>query len=165
MTLPAILKTHRVATMGVAIGLIILAGVVLWSQRMRNRPPGTEPSGKSWFTVDDGQTFFADDRHKLPPFLRDGKIAYRCVVYTCDNGKTRFVVYLERLTPAAREQAERMMQDLPGVPASIMGVEVKKPLTGDRGWVSKASPEAKEIVKPRCPNGSDDLLQEVFPPS
>jgi hypothetical protein len=44
-------------------------------------------------------------------------------------------------------------------------MEVKAALTGDQGWVSIRTPQAEEIMKPKCPDGGSGIPKAVLPPS
>ncbi|HWP40815.1 MAG TPA: hypothetical protein VNL70_07805 [Tepidisphaeraceae bacterium] len=88
-----------------AVGLLI-AQLLSSDDAMVASDAGSEP--KAWYTVDDGKTFFADSALKIPPFEHEGKIAYRCQVWTYDGGKTRFVSHLERYPEAVKKKLESM---------------------------------------------------------
>ena len=66
------------------------------------RSPAFTRSTRTRTTVDDGATYFPDDANKIPPFTKDGKEAVRARVFSCDGGKTKYVAYLERITPKAK---------------------------------------------------------------
>src|SRR5689334_11283784 len=91
-------SSNRNIAVAVAIVLIVIAAVVgVRSCRSESEAAPPVPVGKAWFTTDDGKTWFADDDNRLFPFDKDGKKAYRCYVWTCDGGKTKFVSHLERV--------------------------------------------------------------------
>src|SRR5213592_4495046 len=92
------INRHPKAVLAVSVALIVAMSSVAALHLMGERPPKPTPYGaKSWYTVDDGRTWFADDAAKLVPFQHDGKPAYRCYVWSCDGGKTKFVSHLERV--------------------------------------------------------------------
>ena len=62
---------------------------------------------QSWYTDDDGKTWYADDKSLSPPIDHNGKTAVRAYVFSCDGGKHEFVGYLERYTPDARQAIEQ----------------------------------------------------------
>jgi hypothetical protein len=105
-----------------------------------------------WYTTDDGKTFFADDADRISPFEHNGKQAYRCYVWTCDGGKTKFVSHLERHKPSiwrARQAEGRVRpEDL-----TMSPFDVKPPLSGEGGWMDFSSPGGERIRTPRCPSG------------
>ncbi len=146
-----------------AIGALVVAVIVLlvfW--RSGDKVGLVAPVGpQAWYTVDDGKTWFADAAFKPVPFDHQGKQAYRCVVWTCDGGKTKFVSHLERLTAAAQKQfaGKDKIQPWELFPGSQ---EVKPPLTGEKGWVSAGAPTAAQITTPRCPDGKSGKPTLVY---
>lgn len=130
-------------------------------------PQGPKIPTQAYYTVDDGQTWFADDIKKIPPYEVDGKQAVRLYLYRCNGGEP-FVGHLERYTPEARASVEAArkrphqkgtmspeMMDL-----EFQGREVKKP--GGTEWVSMGNMrEAEKIITPRCPPGQQ--LEVVMP--
>lgn len=147
---------------GIIILMLSTAGLLL--MQLKGETAGAAAGGEqAWFTVDDGQTWFADDAKLLPPFQHNGKTAYRCSVWTVDGGKTKFVSHLERLRPEAKQKAESMKNDPIGAATELAKIEVKLPLTGDKGWVDISSPNAPAIMRPKVPAGKGDDLQRVPP--
>lgn len=132
---------------------------------------GNTVQSKAFYTVDDGKTWFSDDITKLAPFDHDGQTAYRCYVFTCDGGSTKFVSHLERYTDEAKKRIEEMRAgaDKGGPPNPMMfegimmnGVEVKDP--GQGQWVRQSDfQRAQQIMSPVCPDGSRNNLEAVFP--
>ena len=158
-------------TTGITIGIIVLVLLVIAYQIFRG--PGGEGGGTAgvtqyYFTVDEGQNYFPDDRAKIPPFDSNGKEAVRARVFKGD-GKT-FVNHLERFTPDAKTQVEAITaaKDKSSAPGgadptaagAIMesGMEVKRP--GDKNWVKQSDPKYSEVVKVRC---NSETWGEVFP--
>ena len=150
--------------------VLLVAGVASFflfrSAADRSAAP-TASADLAWYSHDDGQTWFAEKKNRLNYVLRDGKPAYRCWVYTCDGGKTRFAAYLERYAPEAQKQLEAIIEGKrPPDPAileqiSANGIEVKKPGAGN--WISIANPRAAELKDPVCPGGGADRPQLVPP--
>lgn len=129
-------------------------------------PAGPKVPTKGYFTVDDGQTWFADDIKKIPPFDVNGKQAVRVYLYRCGDGEP-FVGHLERLTPDAKAAVEEFRKNpsrgksnpVP-LEMELQGREVKKP--GDANWVSmKNMRDVVEIITPKCPKG---VVVEVVMP-
>jgi hypothetical protein len=152
-----------------ATAVIILAAIVFMVVSMfRGDPETAGASGsvtKEFFSDDDGKTFFEDDRTKIPPFDRNGKTAYRARVFTCDGGKTKFVGWLERYTPQAKKTIEDQMKNAGSGPILLedqSGLQIKKPGTGDKGWLSSSDVATIQIRDVQCPNGSPADL--VTPP-
>jgi hypothetical protein len=137
----------------VATIIIILAtlGLIVY-QTWDFGGPSYAPPTQAWFTVDDGKTWFADDISKLPPWDYQGRPAHRVFVYTCDDRTTTFAAYLMRYTPEAKQKltqgntSDPMMQQLLNGP----GVEVKPPLTGEKGWLKRSDPAAAALLQPLC---------------
>src|SRR5215210_5554852 len=76
-------------TAAITAGIIVLALILIIWQACSGGGSGT--IGKSYYTIDDGKTYFVDASNKIPPFMHEGKEAVRAHVFTCDNGKTKFV--------------------------------------------------------------------------
>jgi hypothetical protein len=124
----------------------------------------------AYYSTDDGQSWFVEDRAKIPPFEHQGKPAYRAYVFKCgENGKP-FVAYLERFAePARTELANRN----PGAPSGGAGagagagaalndaIEVKQPGAGE--WVKLTSTRGAQAVAPRCAEAAGDVPQPVLP--
>ena len=157
----------------IPLAVALLIGAVASFMMFRGRPDhAAAPTPRAgvdlaWYSHDDGQTWFAEKRNRLNYVTRDGKHAYRCWVYTCDGGKTKFAAYLERYAPEAQKQLEAIVAGKrPADPAileqiSANGIEVKKPGTGS--WISIAEPRATELREPVCPGGRTDRPQLVPP--
>jgi hypothetical protein len=127
---------------------------------------------KAFFTVDDGKTYFVDSAWRVPPFTTaEGKTAYRVKLAQCGKSAP-FVSYLEKYSDADKKRMEEQLQQ-PTTPGNsyFMAaagddrfVIVKKPLTGDKGWVAFSSKTAKQydaITRAKCPDGS--LARPVQP--
>ena len=102
------------------------------------------PGHKAFYTIDDGQTWFAHE-YVVPPFDYRGKQAVQAVLFTCDAGKTRFVGYLLRFTPEGKTAMERLLahrspRDARGPIAMPHGqVQVKRP--GKGTWAVEWTPQ------------------------
>lgn len=143
-------------SIGVTAGIILLVIVVIvWELAGGKKSNGVANLNQSFFSTDDGKTFFADDVSKLPPFMKDGKPAYKAVVFRCGTGQP-FVAYLERFTEDGKKKAEEARQKT-GRPYGGMAaglLEVKKP--GQPNWVrlnGESSKQWSEIMKVTCPDG------------
>jgi hypothetical protein len=159
-------------TAATAIIILTALGFGLWQFMRGSGAGGSATSGgpaRAYFTIDDGKTWFEDSLAKLPPFQHDGKTAYRARLFTCDGGKTKFVGYLERFTPEMRAHIESLQKGGPGtIPMESQesgGIEVKKPGTGDKGWVKRSDPTAQKLIEAvTCPDGSTNNLEMVPEP-
>jgi hypothetical protein len=158
---------------GIAAGVVVLV-LALIVYRMGAFEGSYEPTAaisKAYFSDDDGATWFADDRAKVPPFERNGKTAHGAEMFTCDGGKTLFVGWLRRYTPEAKKRREQMAQRATGQSPTIFGemedpsgVEIKKPKTGEKGWVRQTDPSAEQVRDVKCPDGSVTNLEPAPPP-
>jgi hypothetical protein len=150
------LNRHPVLVAAAVIVVVALVVVMRFPRGGGSRAAQTisgVPQG--WYTTDDGQTWFRADINKLTPFDHNGKPAYRCHVWTCDGGKTKFVSHLERYKPAVlKYYAAKGTVEVWEVPPG--GVEIKSALTGNTGWVDASLPGAQGVRTPRCPGGSGE---------
>lgn len=149
-----------IAGMIVVIGL---AAVVLNVGGSGRRPVS---EGRAYFSVDDGKTWFADASSNPSPFNKDGKTAYRVFVWRCGTAEP-FVSHLFRnassSTGGDRSKAATNADDRTPPAMSGASIEVKRPGTGDRGWVRADSAEGSAIARPQCPDGTTKDLEAVEP--
>ena len=155
-------------TTGITVAIIVvMLALLLWPRGGRGRGFGGPTTAQTFFTIDDGKTWFPDDAKKLPPFKKDGKDAVRAVVYRC--GGKEFVNHMERFTVDAQKKLEAVYAkgDAAGAndpsvigPIREAGMEVKSP--DGKDWVKIADPKAQEVMKPKCPGDGADL-QVVTP--
>lgn len=153
--------TQTAAITAVAIFLALL--VILWQWGCFGGGGGV---GKSYYTVDDGKTFFVDDSNKIPPFKHEGRDAVRAHVFRCGSGDP-FVGYLEMYTP----QDKKMMEDAmagKAPPQAYSGYSgqamVKRPGTGPQGWVALMPGTTQfyaQVVQVTCPDGG--VPERVYP--
>jgi hypothetical protein len=156
-------------TTGVTAGIVVAAiGVIVW-QLWGGSGPGASGGGvgKQFYSDDDGATYFVDSSTKVPPFDHNGKKAVRALVFQCGDGKP-FVGMLQRYTPDAKAKVEKIQSgakpgDVVMEDIEITGLEVKKPKTGDTGWVKQTDPKAGAINRVTCPDGKVDKLTAVSP--
>ena len=144
----ATLNRHPILTAGLVLSLASVC--VFWSFHPR-------PSAKSYYSDDDGATFFAETT-QLPPFTRDGKEAVGAMVYRCDENGEPFVGYLYRYTPDGKARTQAMLDRHRGGPP--IGMEVKRPGAGE--WVPAMDHRppkdgttlgGSEVTRIRCPGG------------
>jgi hypothetical protein len=140
-------------TIGVIIALLIFVVIVI----IRSLSGGSsgvtaDDSGKNFYSTDDGASYYTDDVSKLAPYTKDGKQALRAYVFKCADGKM-FVGFLERYTPKGLQMLTSKSGTVVGEDL-ITEVEVKKPRTGDTGWVKRIDARAAAtIMQVRCPDG------------
>jgi hypothetical protein len=138
-----------------SVVIILAMAVVTW---MQIRGPGTtQPAdraslAKSWFTTDDGKTWFPDDANRVTPFDHQGKKAYRCYVWTCDEGKTKFVSHLERAKPGLWRERQATGKYEPN-DLVFSPFDVKPPGAPETAWTDQSSSTGYQIATPRCPQG------------
>ena len=153
-------------TAAVTGGIILLAMVFILWNTCSSGGGGADAVGKTFFSIDDGKTFYPDDANKIPPYTKDGKQAVRAHVFTCDGGKTKFVGYLEMYTP----EEKKMMEDaIAGkAPAAVYAgytgqAMVKRP--GAPKWI-KLMPGSttayQQTVQVQCPGGTG-TPERVYP--
>src|SRR4051794_1112455 len=160
MGLRETINEHRGVTIGAAIGVVVLALLVAW-QFTGTSASSSAASAQTFYSVDDGAHYFTAPADKVPPFDYQGKQAYRAVVFTCDAGKTKFVGYLERYSPAAKQQIESSRTALkkgpqdPAPPPTMAAAgvpEVKRP-GAKYQWASRASAAGAQAAQVTCPDG------------
>ena len=158
---------NRRKSLGLAVGIVLLGGSIV-AIVMQARAAADPGPGQTYYTVDDGKTFFAESSTKLAPFDKDGKVAFRAHVFPCKG--QRVVGYLSRLTPQAQQALiEAKASAGTGKPPRNVGMlsqigttgtEVKRP--GSRTWVNAGNTdEAIPIRTFRCTDGSTP--DEVYP--
>lgn len=148
------------------ISVVIVGAIVsiIWQARSAN-----SSHANVYYTVDDGQTLFADSNMKIAPFDKDGKKAVRAHVFLC--GGKRVVGYLSRYSEDALKtledvkiaRAEKRPPKNIGALMSLSstGIEVKKP--GDVKWVSGSDTARVAAIRAfKCP-GERQAAKEVDP--
>jgi hypothetical protein len=148
----------------VAGGFVLIAvSLIGWMSCDTGGAGGGNFPQRAYFTVDDGKSYFPDDLDKIPPFATaDGKTAYRAVVVKCGTGQP-YVSHLERYTDAQKKNLETALKSPAARPTLLSEIEanalsaadVKKPLTGDKAWISSGKPQYEALARPKCPDGSD----------
>lgn len=153
MGLRETLNKNQGLVVGVVVVLILAAGWVAFTQFRGGG--GADIPNASFYTDDNGATFFKDDYMKVPPFDHNGKEAVRAFVYEC-NGK-QFVAYMERYSPEARPLVEKLRvegknldraQIQKVITATQTGKQRKRPADADWGAAGGIAPQIK------CDDGS-----------
>jgi hypothetical protein len=152
------LNRHPRITAGVIAVILLAAVCFFWSSGIGGSGAGTSGT-LSYFSIDDGKSWFADDAKKIPTFQKGGKDAVRAYVYKCPDG-TKFVSHLERYTPEAKKMLEAssgsrsQSTDLTALQRiQSTGIEVKAP--GQPNWVKLSDQKAAAILTPKCPGGGE----------
>jgi hypothetical protein len=152
---------------GATLAIIVIAmALIVWQVIRGNNPP----PGKSYFTTDDGVTFFELTNDHVPPFKHSGKTAVRAYVFSCDGGKTKFVGFLERYTAEAKKTIEAALahpndDTIDGQTAIQTGAQVKLPRSGndDSKWILRDTPEGQALMDSVKCDHDGDLLETVEP--
>jgi hypothetical protein len=150
-------KKPAYAAVGAVVALGIMAAVVFWPKEEQDQAV-INYSGKQFFTVDDGASYFVDDVTNIPPFQHEGKTAYRVKVFKCEDGKET-ISHLERYNEAALKRIHDMDGGTIKKPVAALqyldgafAMEVKKP--GDKQWVRYGNKMYDDIILAKCPDGS-----------
>lgn len=155
-----------------ALLAVILIGAALYIVYVTNKEPAMpKMQTKSFYSIDDGRTYFEEKMGMRAPFMRDGKEAVKVHLFTCDGGNTQFVGYLEKYSddfiskysaPATQTAGGGGFGPAPGTgPEEVFARMVKKP--GEGEWRKWASMEGQEVVKLTCPDGNPESVREVLP--
>lgn len=126
----------------------VVAAIALWQLSGGDTPAPAASGGQSFFSADDGKTWFAAASTKVPPFAHEGKQAYQVFVWTEDGGKTKFVSHLLRYTPEGQKRmTEKSGSALPGgLPAFA---EIKRPGDPESAWIPLSDPRAEAVARPK----------------
>lgn len=139
---------HRgIVSIVVVLCVLVAIGSIVY-QVLGNRRKITTGLPDSYFSVDDGKTFFVAGGNNIPPFDYHGKTAVHANVFEC--GGKKFVGYLERYTPEARKA---MLDNKATTATQIYGRQLKKP--GGSRWINSGDFKAAAMVADvHCPNGT-----------
>lgn len=167
-------KPGAAGTLAAALCLGALA-LLAWEFHASRSNPQRAFAGKTFFSDDDGQTWFLDDESKIPPFDHNGKPACRAAVYRCGMARP-FVAYLQKYTESQLAHLDSMRKSfikshpndpLPTGQLEMLPMAVKKP--GGSKWISPPSSDRTSdpaayynAMRPVCPDGSTDVT-EVLP--
>lgn len=143
----------------IVVGLVVVLVIVaIWA--VSSSTSGPEGVPETYYTIDEGKTWFGLDTQEAPPFAHDGGQAVRAHLYKCGDGEP-FVGFLEQYSADAKavlKEAEEMANrgEKPNIQkiqaAGTQGRQVKKP--GDNAWVSAGSPAGTNVQMVKCPDGS-----------
>jgi len=159
-----------ITTAGTAGIILVALGFIVY-QLMGSGSPKIQT--ESYYTIDDGKTWFADDINKVAPFIHQGKEAVRIFIFSCDGGKTKFVPYLQKYSDEAKKKLEASREGAnarPNFPPDFVlqeeiqmtGTLVKRP--GDDKWVKQMDPASVDVTEIKCPDGGKmENLEPVLP--
>jgi hypothetical protein len=141
---------------GITIGIVVIALVAIFWQ---SRPKSAPRVSKAYYTTDDGATVFEDDLEKTTPFPHEGGSAVQAHMFSCDDGHTKFVGFLEKLP----DKLPPAVASARGRDPKIFAGLVKAPKNPSAKWVSKNSAEGAAIIAAiKCPDGGNGAAVEVF---
>jgi hypothetical protein len=157
---------------GFGIGFILLAvAILIYTQLPQHRIKGD----KTFFTTDDGQTWFLDSVYRTPPFDYNGGTAVRAVIYSYDQGDKTYCAYLMRYTDSAKKRLDDAIADAvrqgksPGSVSlfsdrdlNSSGVEIKLPGPGNR-WTLQDSENGAQIMNTGISAHADSSSDLVIP--
>jgi hypothetical protein len=145
-------------TVGIVCTIALVATGFVVMQVLAGRRTFPSKSPNSFYTIDDGKTFFVASSDNIPPFEHEGKQAVHAIVFEC-SGK-QFVGYLERYTPESR-QAILAGKGSPTI--ETYGRELKKP--GGKVWVKSGNLAAEDPItnQIQCPAGISGVPERVEP--
>jgi hypothetical protein len=141
------MNQHRGVTMGIVATIVLVAVGAIVAQVLANRKTYPSASPDSFFTVDDGKSFFVASSDNIPPFDYKGKPAVHAYVF--QSGGKKFVGYMERYTPEARQT---ILAGKRSPQIERFGRELKKPGVGE--WVKSGDLMVEsKISDVRSPDG------------
>jgi len=159
-------------TTAITAGIVVLAILFIGWQACSG-PGGGGVNNKAFYSTDDGKTYFVDDSSNIPPYqAKNGKVAVRAQVFTCDDGKTKFVGYLEMYGPAEKAMLEQIAKGgakgaPPGYASYTTQPMVKRPGEPPTNWIPfspRTTMYYQAVVQPKCPNGGNqENISRVFP--
>lgn len=143
-----------------AMIIIAITAVVLFFRNTDHEDnAGTALPAQSFYTIDDGNTYFAGPR-RIAPFEHNGKQAVQAFVFDFDGKK--IVSYMMRCTPAGAAKLAKAGNAPPGPAGPQPGdYEVKRP--GEAAWVSVADPKSMGIMIAQAPGGGSAIGKFVQP--
>jgi hypothetical protein len=152
------------------IGIVSVVIIVAIISIVMQATNSNSSKAQVYYTIDDGQTLFADSNMKIAPFDKDGKQAVRAHVFMC--GGKKVVGYLSKYTDEALQVLEEVKQAkkekrMPKNIGALMslsstGIEVKKPGAGNP-WVKGTDMQKQAAIRIfRCP-GEKEGAKEVDP--
>ena len=161
-------------SVGVGASILFLAAaavILIYTQMPEHRIKGD----KTFFTDDDGQTWFSDSIFRTPPYDHDGKTAVRAMIYSYDHGNKTYCAYLMRFTKDAKKRlddafADAARQDKPPSSVglftdrqlSLTGMEVKLPGPG-HSWVVRGTDEGGSTMNEGVTVHADDSSDIAIP--
>jgi hypothetical protein len=149
-------KNQNITTIGTIVIIVIAIGVIVWQLMPPSMP---NIVSKSYYSVDDGKSYFEAPADKIVPYDHEGKEAVRAHVFQCGS-EPPFVGYLEKLDPKVKAKLDEFHAD-PKNKGKVMpgqfeeeenGRLVKRP--GDKTWIPDTHPAAARVTTIKCKDGS-----------
>jgi hypothetical protein len=151
------LNQHPNVAIGGVCAVVVLAICLIVAEVMAGRHKYPADTPRSFYSDDDGKTFFVGGFDDVPPFDHDGKQAVRAYVFQC--GKQQFVGYLERFVPKYHDAVLAH-----GITPEALryGRELKRP--GDAKWIPSGNLRIEEKIEDvPCPDGGAGIPDAVEP--
>jgi hypothetical protein len=140
--------------------VVVLASLLLgWHNLHRDDLTGS--ISRTFFSDDDGKTYFAEDASKGLSFDHDGKPAYRAFVYHSGSRGT-YVGLLARPCgdDSPTQNTHRPVTHVPvptgGAKTIPVAFDIKKP--GDAKWVVNSSPDGQAMARAAEEDGAEQVL-------
>lgn len=157
------IKERSNTTLIGAVALVLLGGALLarayWPEKKANLE-------QTYYSDDDGETWFSDSLFKVAPFTHNGKTAVGAQIYTYQDGKKQFCGYLTKFAPDAKAQLDAALAEArsngqpPGSVALYRNhdfmnrsVLVKAP-GPNNPWLASDDPRAQTVRSVHSPDGS-----------
>ncbi len=163
MSVREAINRHQTLAGGIALVIAIIALYFTFRSASSSNYSGIATA--SFYSADDGKSWFKDDLDKIPPFDHDGKQAVRAHVYRCQDTGKEFVGYLEKFSPEGKSSLEKLTaENALGDSATVsaiyeLHVQAKKPGQGE--WVKLNSPQGQDLRIVKCDDAS--IAEVVLP--
>jgi hypothetical protein len=164
----ALNEKKQLSVAAASVLLLVAAGCLayqFWPQKKANL-------AATYFTDDDGNTWFKESSYHIAPFDHDGKTAVIAKIYNYDNGSKEFCAYLAEYTPEGKKRLEAALADAQakGLPPNsvdlfhdhdfiVSAMRVKLPGASNH-WIAYSDPRANQVFSIHSPDGS--VVDEVF---
>ncbi|HEX4053124.1 MAG TPA: hypothetical protein VHX86_02555 [Tepidisphaeraceae bacterium] len=148
---------------GVAVGLLLLAGVIIAREYWPQRKPD---ASQAYLTDNDGKTWYVGSAYSVPPLDHTGKTAVFAEVFTYDGGSKQFCGYLQQYTPDAKKRLEASIADAvkngqsPGSAKLfqdhwfMQNATLVKAPGPNNPWIPISDPAATTVMAIHSPDGS-----------
>ncbi|MGN6370950.1 MAG: hypothetical protein ACTHN5_22065 [Phycisphaerae bacterium] len=135
-------KKKNLAYAALALAIVILSAVVYRLQTAGTTPPPLPPT---YYSADDGQTWFPSTKFQFAPFLQDGKEVTSANLFVGSDGKP-FVGFLFKYTPEGQAMLSGFKSDsMAARQSAAQYALVKRP--GDKDWVPADSSRGRQIIE------------------